>query len=413
MERSKTALLSTNKLLLIAGTGWLFDAMDVGLLSFILAALKQDWGLTPSQLGWIGSVNSIGMAVGAFLFGIYADKKGRKSAFLFTLLMFSIASGLSAFAWGLGSLLVLRFFIGMGLGGELPVASTLVSESVEPEVRGRIVVLLESFWAVGWILAALIAYFLIPLPAVGWRGAMILCAIPAFYALYLRFNLPDSQAYQQQNSYVQKQNSYAQKEPVIKKIQSLLSNSFRRQTIMLWIVWFCVVFSYYGMFLWLPSVMMLKGFDMVKSFGYILMMTLAQLPGYFTVAWLIERVGRKWVLIAYLLGTLISAYLFGIADSINQLLISGALLSFFNLGAWGAMYAYTPEQYSSNIRATGAGMAASIGRIGGILGPLMVGFLMANQVGVSMIFALFSLSILVAILAILLLGKETKQTRLA
>ncbi|OCG03717.1 MFS transporter [Gilliamella apis] len=413
MERSKTALLSTNKLLLIAGTGWLFDAMDVGLLSFILAALKQDWGLTPSQLGWIGSVNSIGMAVGAFLFGIYADKKGRKSAFLFTLLMFSIASGLSAFAWGLGSLLVLRFFIGMGLGGELPVASTLVSESVEPEVRGRIVVLLESFWAIGWILAALIAYFLIPLPAVGWRGAMILCAIPAFYALYLRFNLPDSQAYQQQNSYVQKQNSYAQKEPVVKKIQSLLSNSFRRQTIMLWIVWFCVVFSYYGMFLWLPSVMMLKGFDMVKSFGYILMMTLAQLPGYFTVAWLIERVGRKWVLIAYLLGTLISAYLFGIADSINQLLISGALLSFFNLGAWGAMYAYTPEQYSSNIRATGAGMAASIGRIGGILGPLMVGFLMANQVGVSMIFALFSLSILVAILAILLLGKETKQTRLA
>ena len=413
MESSKTALLSTNKLLLIAGTGWLFDAMDVGLLSFILAALKQDWGLTPSQLGWIGSVNSIGMAVGAFLFGIYADKKGRKSAFLFTLLMFSIASGLSAFAWGLGSLLVLRFFIGMGLGGELPVASTLVSESVEPEVRGRIVVLLESFWAIGWILAALIAYFLIPLPAVGWRGAMILCAIPAFYALYLRFNLPDSQSYQQQNSYVQKQNSYAQKEPVVKKIQSLLSNSFRRQTIMLWIVWFCVVFSYYGMFLWLPSVMMLKGFDMVKSFGYILMMTLAQLPGYFTVAWLIERVGRKWVLIAYLLGTLISAYLFGIADSINQLLISGALLSFFNLGAWGAMYAYTPEQYSSNIRATGAGMAASIGRIGGILGPLMVGFLMANQVGVSMIFALFSLSILVAILAILLLGKETKQTRLA
>lgn len=405
MESSKTALLSTNKLLLIAGTGWLFDAMDVGLLSFILAALKQDWGLTPSQLGWIGSVNSIGMAVGAFLFGIYADKKGRKSAFLFTLLMFSIASGLSAFAWGLGSLLVLRFFIGMGLGGELPVASTLVSESVEPEVRGRIVVLLESFWAVGWILAALIAYFLIPLPAVGWRGAMILCAIPAFYALYLRFNLPDSQSYQHQNS-------HAQTEPVIKKIQSLLSNSFRNQTIMLWIVWFCVVFSYYGMFLWLPSVMMLKGFDMVKSFGYILMMTLAQLPGYFTVAWLIERVGRKWVLIAYLLGTLISAYLFGIADSINQLLISGALLSFFNLGAWGAMYAYTPEQYSTNIRATGAGMAASIGRIGGILGPLMVGFLMANQVGVSMIFALFSLSILVAILAILLLGKETKQTRL-
>ena len=396
---------STNKLLLIAGTGWLFDAMDVGLLSFILAALKQDWGLSPSQLGWIGSVNSIGMAIGAFIFGIYADKKGRKSAFLFTLLMFSIASGLSAFAWGLGSLLILRFFIGMGLGGELPVASTLVSESVAPEIRGRIVVLLESFWAVGWILAALIAYFLIPLPAVGWRGAMIICAIPAFYALYLRFNLDDSPTYINLNT-------DARKESVLTKIQSLLSREFCRQTVMLWVVWFCVVFSYYGMFLWLPNVMMMKGFNMVKSFEYILIMTFAQLPGYFTVAWLIERVGRKWVLVTYLLGTLLSAYLFGVAESANQLLLYGALLSFFNLGAWGAMYAYTPEQYATNIRATGAGMAASVGRIGGILGPLMVGLLVANAVSVNVIFGLFSLSLAVAIVAILLLGKETKQTDL-
>ncbi|MCX8602458.1 MULTISPECIES: MFS transporter [unclassified Gilliamella] len=405
MQRSKTLSLTTNKLLLIAGTGWLFDAMDVGLLSFILAALKQDWGLSATQLGTIGSVNSIGMAVGAFVFGLYADKKGRKAAFLFTLLMFSIASGLSAFAWGLYSLLVLRFFIGMGLGGELPVASTLVSESVAPNVRGRVVVLLESFWAVGWILAALIAYFLIPLPSVGWRGAMILCAMPAFYALYLRFNLPDSPTYSHSNEIIKK-------ETVIQKIRLLFSKPFRQQSVMLWIVWFCVVFSYYGMFLWLPSVMMMKGFDMVKSFQYILIMTLAQLPGYFTVAWLIERVGRKWVLVSYLSGTLISAYLFGQADTANQLLIYGALLSFFNLGAWGAMYAYTPEQYSTNIRATGSGMAASVGRIGGILGPLMVGLLMAKDFSVSAVFALFSLSILVAIMAIVILGEETKQTEL-
>lgn len=405
MQRSKTLSLTTNKLLLIAGTGWLFDAMDVGLLSFILAALKQDWGLSATQLGTIGSVNSIGMAVGAFVFGLYADKKGRKAAFLFTLLMFSIASGLSAFAWGLYSLLVLRFFIGMGLGGELPVASTLVSESVAPNVRGRVVVLLESFWAVGWILAALIAYFLIPLPSVGWRGAMILCAMPAFYALYLRFNLPDSPTYSHSNEIIKK-------ETVIQKIRLLFSKPFRQQSVMLWIVWFCVVFSYYGMFLWLPSVMMMKGFDMVKSFQYILIMTLAQLPGYFTVAWLIERVGRKWVLVSYLSGTLISAYLFGQANTANQLLIYGALLSFFNLGAWGAMYAYTPEQYTTNIRATGSGMAASVGRIGGILGPLMVGLLMAKDFSVSAVFALFSLSILVAIMAIVILGKETKQTEL-
>lgn len=394
--------LSGNKLLLICGTGWLFDAMDVGLLSFILAALKQEWGLSGAQLGLIGSVNSIGMAVGAFVFGLYADRKGRKSAFMVTLLMFSIASGLSAFAWGLGSLLVLRFFIGMGLGGELPVASTLVSESVAPDVRGRIVVLLESFWAVGWLLAALIAYFLIPLPSVGWRGAMILCALPAFYALYLRFRLPDSPHYLDL-SQKEKKASFRS------KLSSLWAPELRRSSLMLWIVWFCIVFSYYGMFLWLPSVMMLKGFDLVKSFGYVLAMTFAQLPGYFTVAWLIERAGRKLVLVVYLLGTLISAYFFGMADSVPQLLLSGSLLSFFNLGAWGALYAYTPEQYATAIRATGAGMAAAIGRIGGILGPLMVGVLVAQSVPISMIFAVFSVAILVAVIAILLLGQETRQ----
>ncbi|WVD62726.1 MFS transporter [Orbus mooreae] len=397
--------ISSNKLLLIAGTGWLFDAMDVGLLSFILAALKLDWDLTAGELGLIGSVNSIGMAIGAFIFGIYADKKGRKSAFLITLLMFSIASGLSAFAWGLGSLLVLRFFIGMGLGGELPVASTLVSESVEPAVRGRIIVLLESFWAVGWILAALIAYFLIPLPSIGWRGAMIICALPAFYALYLRTGLPDSPIYDSLNSAEKKESIYT-------KLITLLSPQYRKSSIMLWIVWFCVVFSYYGMFLWLPSVMMLKGFTLVQSFGYVLIMTLAQLPGYFSVAWLIERVGRKWVLATYLLGTLSSAYLFGLAESANLLLLYGALLSFFNLGAWGAMYAYTPEQYSTKIRATGAGMAAAIGRIGGILGPLLVGGLVSAGFSISTIFMLFAIAILFAIIAIIVLGKETKQQSL-
>lgn len=394
--------LSGNKLLLICGTGWLFDAMDVGLLSFILAALKQEWGLSAAQLGLVGSVNAAGMAIGAFVFGLYADRKGRKSAFMLTLLMFSIASGLSAFAWGLGSLLVLRFFIGMGLGGELPVASTLVSESVAPEIRGRVVVLLESFWAAGWLLAALIAYFLIPLPSVGWRGAMILCALPAFYALYLRFRLPDSPHYLHLS---QQEKKIAFRH----KIAALWSKEYRRSSLMLWIVWFCVVFSYYGMFLWLPSVMMLKGYDLVKSFGYVLIMTVAQLPGYFSVAWLIERVGRKMVLAVYLTGTLVSAYFFGVAQSVPQLLLSGSLLSFFNLGAWGALYAYTPEQYATSIRATGAGVAAAVGRIGGIIGPLLVGLLVSVNVPMSGIFALFSLAILLAVVAIIVLGKETRR----
>lgn len=128
--------ISQRKLLGVAGLGWMFDALDVGMLSFIIVALKQEWSLTSEQVGWIGSINSIGMAVGAVFFGMMADRVGRKNVFIITLLLFSIASGLSAAVSTLSLFLILRFLIGMGLGGELPVASTLVSESVEASKRG-------------------------------------------------------------------------------------------------------------------------------------------------------------------------------------------------------------------------------------------------------------------------------------
>jgi len=396
----KVKEISKRKLLGIAGLGWLFDAMDVGMLSFVMVALQKDWGLSTQEMGWIGSINSIGMAVGALVFGILSDKIGRKSVFIITLLLFSIGSGLTALTTTLAMFLVLRFLIGMGLGGELPVASTLVSESVEAHERGKIVVLLESFWAGGWLIAALISYFVIP--KYGWEVAMILSAIPALYALYLRWNLPDSPRFQK----VEKRPS------VIENIKSVWSGEYRKATIMLWILWFSVVFSYYGMFLWLPSVMVLKGFSLIKSFQYVLIMTLAQLPGYFTAAWFIERLGRKFVLVTYLIGTACSAYLFGVAESLTVLIVAGMLLSFFNLGAWGALYAYTPEQYPTVIRGTGAGMAAAFGRIGGILGPLLVGYLVASQASLSLIFTIFCGSILIGVFAVIILGQETKQREL-
>ncbi|PFM65339.1 MFS transporter [Bacillus cereus] len=396
----KVKEISKRKLLGIAGLGWLFDAMDVGMLSFVIVALQKDWGLSTQEMGWIGSINSIGMAVGALIFGILSDKIGRKSVFIITLLLFSIGSGLTALTTTLAMFLVLRFLIGMGLGGELPVASTLVSESVEAHERGKIVVLLESFWAGGWLIAALISYFVIP--KYGWEVAMVLSAVPALYALYLRWNLPDSPRFEK----VEKRPS------VIENIKSVWSGEYRKATIMLWILWFCVVFSYYGMFLWLPSVMVLKGFSLIKSFQYVLIMTLAQLPGYFTAAWFIERLGRKFVLVTYLIGTACSAYVFGIADSLTALIVAGMLLSFFNLGAWGALYAYTPEQYPTVIRGTGAGMAAAFGRIGGILGPLLVGYLVASQASLSLIFTIFCGSILIGALAVVILGQETKQREL-
>lgn len=394
----------TRKLLFSAGFSWMFDAMDVGIISFIAAALAADWGLTPQQTGLFTSINSIGMVFGAALAGLMADKFGRKAVLLWTLVIFAAASGLSAAATGFAILCVLRFIAGFGLGGELPVASTLVSESVPAKDRGRAVVLLESFWALGWILSALIAYFVIP--DYGWRMAFVISGVPVLYALYLRRSIEDPPRF------IEQSNAMKQRFSVREKLQSVWSAPHRRSTIMLWILWFTVVFSYYGMFLWLPSVMVLKGFSLVKSFEYVLIMTLAQLPGYFTAAYFIEKFGRKFVLVLYLMLTAASAAWFGSATTEGMLIASGICLSFFNLGAWGGMYAYTPELYPTKVRSTGVGFAASFGRIGGVIAPFLVGWLVAREVAISSIFWLFFVTVLIGAIAVLWLGTETKGKEL-
>lgn len=266
-----------------AGFGWMFDAMDVGLLSFIMVALRQEWGLTAEEAGLLGTGNLVGMAIGAVLGGYLADRIGRKPVFLFTLVLFGAASLASAFSVGFVSMLLFRVIMGLGLGAELPVASTLVNEFAPPDKRGRTVVLLESFWAVGWILAAMISYFVIPV--YGWRTAVMIGAIPVIYAWFARRSIPESPQFHRQSERV--------------PLRALLT-AHKKETIALWAVWFAIAFSYYGMFLWMPSVLVDKGFTMIKSFQYVLIMTLAQLPGYFAAAYLVEHWGRKRTLASFL-----------------------------------------------------------------------------------------------------------------
>ncbi len=406
MENAKTLSKPKRRSLLASvGMSWFFDAMDVALISFVAAALAKEWLLNPQELGVLTAINSVGMALGAACAGILADRFGRKSVLLWTLLIFSVASGLSALATGFVMLLILRFIGGFGLGGELPVASTLVSESVPANERGRTVVLLESFWAGGWIAAAIIAYFIIPHFESGWRIAFALGALPALYALYLRRKIDDSPRFLSQKGKIEKVS-------LRERFAQVWAPQYRKTTIMLWILWFTVVFSYYGMFLWLPQVMVYKDYSLTKSFEYVLIMTLAQLPGYFTAAYFIEKFGRKFVLVVYLVLTAASAIWFGLADTTASLIAAGICLSFFNLGAWGGLYAYTPEHYPTSIRTTGAGLAASFGRIGGIIAPFLVGWMISQGVAITTIFAMFCAMILIGAAAVAFLGKETKGTEL-
>lgn len=417
----------------ISGIGWMFDSMDVGIISFVVATLAREWGLGPAEVAWILSIGLLGMLVGAAVSGMLADRFGRKPMFQWTVLIFSFATGLSGLAWSYASLLGARFLTGFGLGGELPIASTLVSEFSPAKARGRLLVILESFWAYGWILAALIAYFIIP--QYGWRVAFLLGTIPAFYVFILRRSLPESPRF------LMSQGRVGEAEEVVRQVEresgvrppsgsnlramglagrtkqasamqrfsELWSGPYRRRTVMLWILWFTIVFSYYGIFTWLPTLLSEGGRGLTRSFSYVLIITLAQIPGYFSAAYLVEKLGRKWTLVSYLFLTAVGAFFFRNAAAEMDILFWGSFISFFNLGAWGVVYTYSPEMYPTRVRGTGVGSAAACGRLAGVLAPLVVGQMLGSfGVGYESVFLLFAAVLLVGAINVALLGEETK-----
>lgn len=415
------------KLLGASGIGWALDAMDVGLISFVIAALAAHWGISKGDGSLIASAGFAGMAIGASVGGLLADRIGRRSVFALTLLVYGLATGASALAMGVGTLIALRFVVGLGLGAELPVASTLMSEFAPARIRGRVIVWLEAFWALGWILAAVIGTFVAASGPTGWRWALAIGLVPAAYSLVVRLGMPESVRFLEAKGRTDEAERIvrsfeesagitadgvhgaegaegaatvlaAEEAPAADHVETtggIWSAGLRARTAGLWAVWFFINLAYYGAFIWIPTLLVDRGFTLTHSFAFTLIITIAQIPGYAAAAWLIEVLGRRWTLTTFLAGSALSALGYGMADSEATILVAGCLLSFFNLGAWGALYAIGPELYPTMVRGTGTGAAAAFGRVASIMAPFLVPVLVAAG-GQLLAFGAFALAFALA-----------------
>ncbi len=419
------------RLLLLSGLGWMFDGMDTILLSLVLPALVLEWQLTPTQAGLIGTVDRLGALCGAALAGWLADRYGRRVVFQATLLLYSLGTGLLAFTARLPSFLFVRFFVGLGLGGELPVVATLIIECVPARQRGRLLALLSSFFSYGWLLAALMGFLVIP--SLGWQAAFLMGALPALYVFVLRRNIPESPRYLlaagREKEAVKVMREMGVVEEILDVHESASSDSdqsrasvkllfarpYLRRTILVWILWFSLFFTFYGIFIWLPSLLLARGLGLVRSLEYVLFMTLAQVPGYFLAGYLADRYGRRWTFVGLILLTALSAERFGVTAEPAQVLFWGVALNFFYSGTYALVYAYTAEIYGTAVRATGTGWATAFGRIGAAIAPLTVGLLLQSipgALGQAVVFYLMVGFFVLAAISMAVLGIETKERSL-
>ncbi|MGY3446570.1 MULTISPECIES: MFS transporter [unclassified Bradyrhizobium] len=413
----------------IIATAWFFDSMDLAALTFVLGSIRQTFGLSTAEAGLLSSMSFLGMFMGAASAGLLADRFGRARVFQVSMIFWGLGSlfcGLSTTATALGAS---RLLLGFGMGMEFPVAQSMVSEIMPARNRGRYIAFLEGFWPLGFIASGLLTYFV--LQAADWRWVFILQAIPAVFVLVVRRYVPESPRWLASHGYSERAEATVRDietrvrdrlgshdlPPVVRQpaapasevtgLRTLFSGVYAKRTTMLWTLWFFALLGFYGLTTWLGALLQAKGFPITKSVFYTILISLAGIPGFLMSAWLVESWGRRATLVMNLLCGAIACHFYGSAADQTQLIIAGLCMQFFLFGMWSALYAYTPELYPTHVRATGTGFASAVGRIGSLIGPYVIGVILpaAGQGGV---FALGAGAFVVAALAVLLLGEETR-----
>jgi MFS family permease len=350
--------------------GWMLDAFDVMLFALVLPNLSAELHLTNGESGLLGSAMLIAAAAGGVASGRLADRFGRTRILMLSIAIYSVFTFLCGFAATLVQFVLLRVFLGFGMGGVWSSGAALVSESWPASSRGRALGFMQSGWAIGYALAVLVAG--VVQPRYGWRSVFFVGLLPALFALWIQRSVKEPEIWQR---------SAQDPAGAAPGFAGLFTSGIAALTLALTLMNACTLFAWWGFNLWLPSYLKSSpahggaGLTGAATTGYLLLMQAGMWVGYVTYGFVSDRIGRKTTYVLYLLS---AAVLLGVYVSIRQpvlLLALGPLVAFAATGYFSGFGAVTAEIYPTGIRATAQGFTYNIGRLASAAAPYLVGTL--------------------------------------
>ena len=416
----------------IAGVATLFDAFDSLTIAYVLPVLVPLWHIGPQDIGFLIAIGSFGQLLGALFFGWLADRIGRMRALALSVAVFGLCSLGCAASWSYASLFVFRFLQGIGLGGEVPVAGTYIGEMAKARGRGFFFLIYEGIFGVGLLLSAVAGVWLVP--RYGWQSMFIVGALPALLAAVIQRMLPESARWLADRGRV------AEADRIVSDIEALARRSgkplpepevsidtgdvsrtgswrelfsgvYLRRSLVVWLLWFCSYFVSYGSTTWMPSLYRsVFSVDLATALTYGMITVGCGTVGTLTVAFLVDRTGRRaWFTMAALGTALPLLYLWMHGPDTATLLLACASISFFFNGSNANMlYLYSAEIYPTRLRARGVSVGTAWLRLGSMVGPLAVGFIVSgNNLGA--VFMMFGLVALLSAVVGFLYITETRR----
>lgn len=402
--------------------GHFFDGFDINMIGLVLPGIIATFQISVPQAGFLASSVFLGMLAGSVIIGMIADRIGRKRALLFAIGFYSATSLAAAFAESYPALAAIRMIEGFGLGAEVPLVFTYLSEYMPARRRGILLASSVFFWQVASFAAAMIA--IIVVPSFTWRGMFVVGALPAIVLFVFVLRLPESARYLISQGRIDEAEAIARRlstvapsavraqilpAAAVGRLGDLMRAGYLRATLGIWIMQFTGGAVFVGLAVWLPSIFVKMGFPMVKSFAFTAAITGAGAVGNIAAGFLLDRIGRRATLAWFFLLGGVLMFAWGAATAPESIVVLGAMTSFFGGGgAGGPLFTYTSEIYPTRFRASGTGWAAGWQRIGGIVAPSVLGLLLASGAANYTFFAVMGATLLVGAFAAFFLGYETR-----